>query len=160
MMWMLPWLYKLFLTRLVIINLIWTIMTKEAQMEIWTFIPDVSTCNFPLRKSQDVTSGMKAYISICVSFFIIVQLVQINNNHYQHVQINNNRYQHVRINNNHYCQPICSINISWTLVAMCYLSDDIYDYHYVSQGKVTVPSIDDGEDMQFCHVSADIDMLK
>jgi len=34
---------------------------------------------------------------------------------------------------------------------LCYLSDDIYDYHYVSQGKVTVPSIDDGEDMQFCH---------
>ncbi|MCE2155620.1 hypothetical protein GPU83_09440, partial [Streptococcus thermophilus] len=34
---------------------------------------------------------------------------------------------------------------------MCLLSDDIYDYHYVSQGKVTVPSIDDGEDMQFCH---------
>ncbi|XP_064079374.1 myosin heavy chain, muscle-like [Macrobrachium nipponense] len=34
---------------------------------------------------------------------------------------------------------------------MCMLSDDIYDYHYVSQGKVTVPSIDDAEDMQFCH---------
>lgn len=36
---------------------------------------------------------------------------------------------------------------------MCLLSNDIYDYHYVSQGKVTVPSIDDKEDMQFCHVS-------
>ncbi|MCE2155682.1 hypothetical protein GPU83_09860, partial [Streptococcus thermophilus] len=34
---------------------------------------------------------------------------------------------------------------------MCKLSEDIYEYHYVSQGKVTVPSIDDGEDMQFCH---------
>ncbi|KAK7078909.1 putative TRAFAC class myosin-kinesin ATPase superfamily [Halocaridina rubra] len=33
---------------------------------------------------------------------------------------------------------------------LCLLSDDIYEYHYVSQGKVTVPSIDDGEDMQFC----------
>ena len=32
------------------------------------------------------------------------------------------------------------------------LSDNIYDYHYVSQGKVTVASIDDGEDMEFCHV--------
>merc|ERR1719446_1971574 len=31
------------------------------------------------------------------------------------------------------------------------LSDNIYDYHYVSQGKVTVASIDDGEDMEFCH---------
>ncbi|XP_045582177.2 myosin heavy chain, muscle isoform X1 [Procambarus clarkii] len=39
---------------------------------------------------------------------------------------------------------------------MCFLSDDIYDYHYVSQGKVTVPSIDDGEDMQFCHDAFDI----
>ncbi|XP_042212117.1 myosin heavy chain, muscle-like isoform X1 [Homarus americanus] len=38
----------------------------------------------------------------------------------------------------------------------CLLSDDIYDYHYVSQGKVTVPSIDDGEDMQFCHDAFDI----
>merc|ERR1711970_677625 len=33
------------------------------------------------------------------------------------------------------------------------LSDNIYDYHYVSQGKVTVASIDDGEDMEFCHVA-------
>merc|ERR1719494_1723586 len=33
---------------------------------------------------------------------------------------------------------------------MCELSNDIYDYHFVSQGKVTVPSIDDGEDMEFC----------
>merc|ERR1719446_1856890 len=31
------------------------------------------------------------------------------------------------------------------------LSDNIYDYHYVSQGKITVASIDDGEDMEFCH---------
>nr|ASF79341.1 myosin heavy chain [Palaemon carinicauda]ASU54247.1 myosin heavy chain [Palaemon carinicauda] len=37
------------------------------------------------------------------------------------------------------------------LKPMCMLSDDIYEYHYVSQGKVTVPSIDDAEDMQFCH---------
>ena len=33
----------------------------------------------------------------------------------------------------------------------CLLSDDIYDYHYVSQGKTTVPSIDDNEDLEFCH---------
>ncbi|XP_069168168.1 myosin heavy chain, muscle [Procambarus clarkii] len=38
----------------------------------------------------------------------------------------------------------------------CYLSNDIYDYHYVSQGKVTVPSIDDAEDMQFCHDAFDV----
>ncbi|XP_069988200.1 myosin heavy chain, muscle [Penaeus vannamei] len=38
----------------------------------------------------------------------------------------------------------------------CYLSNDIYDYHYVSQGKVTVQSIDDREDMQFTHDAFDI----
>merc|ERR1712242_22851 len=31
----------------------------------------------------------------------------------------------------------------------CLLSHDIYDYWWVSQGKVTVPSIDDKEDMMF-----------
>merc|ERR1719270_1482090 len=31
------------------------------------------------------------------------------------------------------------------------LSDNILDYWYVSQGKLTVPSIDDKEDMQFAH---------
>jgi len=36
---------------------------------------------------------------------------------------------------------------------LCKLSNDIYDYHYVSQGKITVASIDDGEDMEFCHVA-------
>jgi len=38
---------------------------------------------------------------------------------------------------------------------MCKLSNDIYDYHYVSQGKVTVASIDDGEDMEFCDTAFD-----
>merc|ERR1712198_637419 len=33
----------------------------------------------------------------------------------------------------------------------CLLSDNILDYWYVSQGKLTVPSIDDKEDMQFAH---------
>merc|ERR1719334_1764764 len=31
----------------------------------------------------------------------------------------------------------------------------MYDYHYVSQGKVTVASIDDGEDMEFADVAFD-----
>ena len=38
----------------------------------------------------------------------------------------------------------------------CFLSDDIYDYHYVSQGKTTVPSIDDNEDLEFTHDAFDI----
>merc|ERR1719391_1491021 len=33
----------------------------------------------------------------------------------------------------------------------CFLSNDIRDYWYVSQGKLTVPSIDDREDMQFAN---------
>ncbi|XP_037787098.1 myosin heavy chain, muscle-like [Penaeus monodon] len=39
---------------------------------------------------------------------------------------------------------------------LCLLSNDIYDYHYVSQGKVTVASIDDKEDMEFTHQAFDI----
>merc|ERR1712106_989123 len=35
--------------------------------------------------------------------------------------------------------------------AKCLLSDDIYDYWWVAQGKTTVPSIDDKEDMMFAH---------
>merc|ERR1712045_4663 len=38
----------------------------------------------------------------------------------------------------------------------CMLSDDILDYWYVSQGKLTVPSIDDKEDMQFADEAFDI----
>merc|ERR1712029_372778 len=36
------------------------------------------------------------------------------------------------------------------------LSDDIYDYWWVSQGKVTVPSIDDKEDMMYADEAYDI----
>ena len=38
----------------------------------------------------------------------------------------------------------------------CLLSNDIMDYWYVSQGKITVPSIDDREDMQFANEAFDI----
>lgn len=37
------------------------------------------------------------------------------------------------------------------LKKVCLLSNDIYDYHYVSQGKTSVPSIDDNEDLEFTH---------
>merc|ERR1712142_558885 len=37
----------------------------------------------------------------------------------------------------------------------CLLSNDIKDYWYVSQGKLTVPSIDDKEDMQFADEAFD-----
>ncbi|XP_040569561.1 myosin-4 [Lepeophtheirus salmonis] len=38
----------------------------------------------------------------------------------------------------------------------CCLSDDIYDYQYVSQGKVSVPSIDDNEELEFTDQAFDI----
>merc|ERR1712213_60174 len=38
----------------------------------------------------------------------------------------------------------------------CFLTDNILDYWYVSQGKLTVPSIDDKEDMQFADEAFDI----
>jgi len=38
----------------------------------------------------------------------------------------------------------------------CHLSNNILDYHFVSQGKVTVPSIDDAEDMGFADEAFDI----
>ena len=42
----------------------------------------------------------------------------------------------------------------FTNLAMCGLSDNIYDYHYVSQGKTTIPSMDDGEEMAATDVSS------
>lgn len=36
---------------------------------------------------------------------------------------------------------------------VCFLSDNIYDYFNVSQGKVTVPNMDDGEEFQLADVS-------
>merc|ERR1711876_164922 len=40
--------------------------------------------------------------------------------------------------------------------AECHLGDDIYDYSYVSQGKVTVASIDDNEELQMTDEAFDI----
>merc|ERR550539_689712 len=42
------------------------------------------------------------------------------------------------------------------LKTKCLLTDDIKDYWFVSQGKLTVPSIDDKEDMQFADEAFDI----
>merc|ERR1712209_47667 len=38
----------------------------------------------------------------------------------------------------------------------CLLTDDIYDYEYVSQGKVTVASIDDNEELEYTDSAFDI----
>merc|ERR1712142_851499 len=42
------------------------------------------------------------------------------------------------------------------LKAKCCLTDDIYDYSYVSQGKVTVASIDDNEELEYTDSAFDI----
>lgn len=41
-----------------------------------------------------------------------------------------------------------------TLKGMCCLSNDIYEYHYVSQGKTTIPNVDDAEEMLATDVRA------
>merc|ERR1719219_790111 len=43
-----------------------------------------------------------------------------------------------------------------TMKAKCCLSDDIYDYIYVSQGKTTVASIDDNEELEMTDSAFDI----
>merc|ERR1711884_178950 len=43
-----------------------------------------------------------------------------------------------------------------TMKAKCCLTDDIYDYSYVSQGKTTVASIDDNEELEFTDQAFDI----
>ena len=40
--------------------------------------------------------------------------------------------------------------------AKCHLTDDIYDYSFVSQGKTTVASIDDNEELEFTDAAFDI----
>ena len=49
-----------------------------------------------------------------------------------------------------------TFNKIFPLKAKCLLSNDIYDYHYVSQGKTSVPSIDDNEDLEFTHEAFNI----
>ncbi|XP_065091225.1 myosin heavy chain, muscle-like [Ochlerotatus camptorhynchus] len=42
------------------------------------------------------------------------------------------------------------------LKEMCFLSNDIYDYFNVSQGKVTIPNVDDGEECRLTDEAFDI----
>jgi hypothetical protein len=46
--------------------------------------------------------------------------------------------------------------LSYVLVYLadkCLLTDNIYDYYNVSQGKITIPNMDDGEENQLTDVS-------
>uniref|UniRef100_A0A182XLF1 Myosin heavy chain n=1 Tax=Anopheles quadriannulatus TaxID=34691 RepID=A0A182XLF1_ANOQN len=38
----------------------------------------------------------------------------------------------------------------------CFLSNDVYDYMIIAQGKTTIPNVDDGEEMDMCFLSNDI----
>lgn len=40
-------------------------------------------------------------------------------------------------------------------IEICLLSNDIYDYNFVSQGKITIPNVDDGEECTLTDVSAE-----
>lgn len=40
--------------------------------------------------------------------------------------------------------------------SMCMLGDDVYKYHFVSQGKTTIPGIDDAEEFDATHEAFDI----
>ncbi|XP_015512945.1 myosin heavy chain, muscle isoform X21 [Neodiprion pinetum] len=42
------------------------------------------------------------------------------------------------------------------LKPMCFLSDNIYDYYNVSQGKVSIPGMDDGEECQLTDQAFDV----
>jgi hypothetical protein len=39
---------------------------------------------------------------------------------------------------------------------MCALSNNVNDYYYVSQGKTTIPNVDDGEECQLTDVSESV----
>lgn len=41
------------------------------------------------------------------------------------------------------------------LADMCLLSNDIHEYHNVAQGKITIPNVDDGEELQLTDVSVE-----
>lgn len=54
-----------------------------------------------------------------------------------------------------FCKPNLSQNFWITPnphLEICLLSDDIMDYHIVSQGKTTIPSVDDAEELTFTDV--------
>jgi myosin heavy subunit len=45
------------------------------------------------------------------------------------------------------------IFILYHSIEFCLLSNNIQEYHYVSQGKTTIPNVDDAEEMRLTDVS-------
>lgn len=58
----------------------------------------------------------------------------------------------------------CGVNIVLIIAfyptEICLLSDNIYDYYNVSQGKITIPSMDDGEECTLTDVSGILARLR
>lgn len=46
--------------------------------------------------------------------------------------------------------------VNFVITEMCLLSNNIHDYHFVSQGKTTIPNVDDAEEMSATDVSYSI----
>ena len=46
--------------------------------------------------------------------------------------------------------------LSWPPIEMLLLSNNIHDYYFVSQGKTTIPGLDDGEELLITDVSASL----
>lgn len=44
----------------------------------------------------------------------------------------------------------------WSPIEMLLLSNNIHDYYFVSQGKTTIPGLDDGEELLITDVSASL----
>jgi len=51
------------------------------------------------------------------------------------------------------CKFVSSLSSSKCFADICYLSNNIYDYVNVSQGKITIPNVDDGEECLLTDVS-------
>lgn len=66
-----------------------------------------------------------------------------------YVDIENKPTHHLRISCKYAYKNIASS------LDICMLSNDIYDYHNVSQGKVTIPNVNDGEECVLTDVSKD-----
>ena len=61
-------------------------------------------------------------------------------------------YKVSNIRNIHQLKWFVHFIFPW-IVDMCLLSADIYEYNFVSQGKVTIPNVDDGEEFTLTDVS-------
>lgn len=73
-----------------------------------------------------------------------------------HLQVNYIQCK-VRLADNGASKVFCItlIKLFWFLpTEMCMLSNDVYDYYNVSQGKITIPNVDDGEECVLTDVSS------